>query len=193
MKNTHTYSAFENNQLICQGPLNEVILKIKKSIGKEEHTSALIFSDESGRTLDFNFRGTEKEVLKRLEIYLPENQKEEVSSGPGRPKLGVVSREVSLLPRHWEWLATQKGGASVTLRNLVEEARKKSTHVDDGKQSQESTYQFMTVMAGDLENYEEALRALFKKDKKTFLKNIQGWPKDIKDYITKKSKPVFTN
>lgn len=188
-----SYTAFENQRLICQGSLADVVLKIKKQIGKAEHSTALIFSDESGRVLDFNFRGSEKEVLKRLEVFLPDKTTEDTSEvrSPGRPKLGVVSREVSLLPRHWEWLATQKGGASVTLRQLVEDARKKSAHLDETKQALERTYQFISVMAGNLENYEEALRALYKKEKSNFQNLIKNWPKDIKAHTLKLAKSIF--
>jgi hypothetical protein len=102
-----------------------------------------------------------------------------------------MSREVSLLPRHWEWLATQTGGASATLRNLVEEAKKKSANGNQIKQAQERTYKFMSVIAGDFEGYEEALRALYKRDKKTFLAQIHGWPDDVKNHAVEIATPAF--
>jgi uncharacterized protein len=187
----NTYTAFDGQKQLCQGELSEVVLKIKKSIGKSENTSVLIFSDETGKTMDFNFQGSEKDVHKRLEMYVDEVKKEVM--GPGRPKLGVVSREVSLLPRHWEWLANQTGGASATLRKLVEEAKKKTSNSQELKQAQERTYKFISVMAGDLAGYEEALRALYKKDKKLFLTQIQLWPADIKNHAVAMAQAVFDN
>src|SRR5262245_7018554 len=99
-----TYTAFENTRLIAHGSLEEVVLKVKKKIKNAPEASLLIFSDSTGKEMDFDFRGSEKEVLQRLQIYLPNDTGPAPQSGPGRPKLGVVAREVSLLPRHWEWL-----------------------------------------------------------------------------------------
>lgn len=185
-----TFTAFNGHALLCQGDLAEVVLKIKSHIGKASNSSILIFSDATGKTIDFNFHGSKQDVEKRLEIYATQNDESE-SGGPGRPKLGVVSREVSLLPRHWEWLATQPGGASKTLRLLVDEARKKAAGTQSVKQIQDKTYQVMSVLAGDLKGYEEALRAMYKKDRKTFYKNIETWPIDVINYLIKSTKPVF--
>lgn len=185
-----TYTAFEGNKMIAQGPLSEVVLKIKKRLGKEENNSILIFSDSTGKTMDFNFQGSEKDIQKRLEVFVSEDKAPEIS-GPGRPRLGVISREVSLLPRHWEWLASQSGGASATLRKLVDEAKKKSAEGHSFKQAQERTYKFMSVMAGDLQGYEEALRALYKKDQEKFLAQTEDWPHDVKAHLKMLTGPVF--
>jgi hypothetical protein len=190
MNSSDTYTAFEGNNQLFHGSLSDVVIKIKKRLGKEANSSILIFSDSTGKTIDFNFQGNERDIQKRLEIFVSEVVPIE-NSGPGRPKLGVISREVSLLPRHWEWLANQSGGASSILRNLVEEAKKKSANGNNPKQAQERTHKFMSAIAGDLEGYEEALRALYKKDKKNFLMQIQSWPRDIKKYILEISGPVF--
>lgn len=184
----NTYAAFEGHKLFSKGSLSDVVLKIKKRIGKAAQSEILIFSSETGKVMDFNFQGTEKDVSKRLEIF-SSNEDSKPSAGPGRPRLGVISREVSLLPRHWEWLATQTGGASGTLRKLVEEAKKKSEQSGPSvKQAQERTYKFLSALAGDLEGYEEALRALFKKDEKQFLEKIQKWPRDVRDYAVELSR-----
>lgn len=185
-----TFTAFDGHSLIAYGDLAEVILKIKGSIGKASISTILIFSDITGKTIDFNFHGSKQEILKRLEVYTSV-QDAEPSSGPGRPKLGVVSREVSLLPRHWEWLATQRGGASATIRTLIEDAMKKASAGQSAKQIQDRVYQIMSVLAGDLSDYEEALRAMYKKDKKSFLGYIEGWPKDVQNYLVKSSKEIF--
>ena len=190
MTNATTYTAFEGHKILAQGNFAQVIMKIKKYLGKEAHSSVLIFSDETGKTMDFNFQGTEQDVEKRLEVFVDQPMDKD-ASGPGRPKLGVVSREVSLLPRHWEWLASQPGGASAALRKLVETAKKKSEDGQSDKQIQERTYRFMSALAGDLEGYEEALRALYKKDHKVFASHIQSWPKDIRKYVQDLSEPIF--
>lgn len=159
-------------------------------MGKAEHSAILIFSDATGKSMDFNFRGTENDVQKRLEVFVAEEKPTE-NHGPGRPKLGVICREISLLPRHWEWLATQPGGASATLRRLIDEAKKSSAGTVSIKQAQERTYKFMSVMAGDLPGYEEALRALYKKDKKVFLQQMEAWPVDVKSHSLELAAAVF--
>lgn len=186
----NTYTAFDENKLIFQGPLSEVVLKIKKRLGRAENSSILIFSGATGKTIDFNFQGSEKDILKRLEVFVSEEMPISYA-GPGRPKLGVMSREISLLPRHWEWLANQSGGASATLRHLVDEAKKKSVGGISIKQAQERTYKFISVIAGDLSGYEEALRLLYKKEEKKFLAQIEHWPQDVKRHTAELAKFVF--
>lgn len=183
------YSAFAGGELVSQGPLTEVVSEVKRRMGKGAHTDALIFSDATGNTLDFNFQGSAKDVLKRLEVFAQEPVRE--PSGPGRPRLGVVSREVSLLPRQWEWLAGQSGGASATLRRLVDEARKKSEKGGSPGQIQEKTYKFLSVAAGDRPGYEEAIRALYRKDKKGFMHNAEAWPPDVRAHALRLAGPLF--
>ncbi len=190
MNAINTYTAFEENKLIFRGALEDIVVKIKRRIGKIENSSILVFSDSTGKSMDFNFQGTEKDVLKRLEIFTSE-EGPIGNFGPGRPKLGVISREISLLPRHWEWLATQSGGASSTLRKLVDEAKKKEVGTFTVKQAQERVYKFMSVMAGDLKGYEEALRALYKKDEKKFLAQTEEWPRDVRNHSIELAKSVF--
>lgn len=184
------YTAFEGTDLLFRGNLKEVVLSTKTYLGHRQNTSVLIFCDVTGKTMDFNFHGSKQDVLRRLEKYtLAEEPKE--PTGPGRPKLGVISREISLLPRHWEWLATQAGGASATIRLLVEDARKKSSDISSVKQMQERVYQIMFVLAGDFQGYEEALRALYKRDSNAFFRNVKSWPKDIQKYLSEVAIPVF--
>ncbi len=170
-------------------------MTIKEKIGKSENSEILIFNDSTGKVIDFNFQGTKKDVKKRLEIFTqssPKVAENADSTGPGRPKLGVVSREISLLPRHWEWLASQSGGASSTLRKLVEEAKKKSQSSNSVKRAQECTYKFMNVMAGDLPGFEEALRALYQKNRDQFLAQMKDWPKDVRKHAAELAAPVFS-
>lgn len=192
METSSTYSAFEGHSLLLRGSLTEVVLKIKKKLGKAENSSILVFSDSTGKIMDFDFHGSEKDVLQRLDVFVAKDAPKD-SPGPGRPKLGVISREVSLLPRHWEWLASQTGGASATLRKLVEVAKKKSLHGNSAKQAQERSHKFMSALAGDLNGYEEALRALYKRDEKSFQSKIQDWPRDIRLHVTRMAEAAFKN
>lgn len=185
-----TYTAFEGATRLFRGTFHEVVLKVKERMGRAENSSVLIFSDDTGKTMDFNFQGSVKDALRRLEIYVSKQENRPIS-GPGRPRLGVMSREVSLLPRHWEWLANQPGGASATIRKLIDEARKRSaTHISV-KQAQERAYRFMSVIAGDMKGYEEALRALYKADRKNLLFHMQHWTVDVRSHVLELAKPVF--
>jgi hypothetical protein len=172
--------AFEGNRRIAIGTLAEVARKTKHLIDRESGSSILIFDASSSRQIELDFRGSIDDVIKR--ITQPTAPVEENRKGPGRPKLGVVPREVTLLPRHWDWLATQPGGASVTLRKLVEEARKKNAEKDRKREEQEATYRFISVMAGNEPGYEEALRALYADKRDDFDRHTNPWPKDIKSH-----------
>lgn len=186
-----TYTAFEGYKRLAQGVLEGVALKIKRRLKTNPSASILLFSDSSGRQMDLDLRGSEEDVLARLKIYLPAKKESPPASGPGRPKLGVVAREVSLLPRHWEWLATQSGGASATLRRLVEEAKKNSNGKEQEQHAQERAHQFMSAIAGNFPRFEDALRALYGKDKKTFLALVGEWPVDIRDYVKSLASPLW--
>ncbi len=106
-------------------------------------------------------------------------------TGPGRPKLGVVAREVTLLPRHWDWLNSQPGGASVALRKLVDEARRLKGGQDRVRQAQERAYRFMHLVAGDLPGFQEAARQLFAGNAERFHARIAKWPKDVRAHAAK--------
>jgi hypothetical protein len=191
MNTSNTYTAFNNTDLFHQGDLSEVVLKIKDHIGKAENTTITVFSDATGKTIDFNFQGTKKDVQKRLDVFVSESSLTNTITGPGRPKLGVISREISLLPTHWEWLSTQPGGASAILRRLVDEARKKSLNTPSIKSIQEKTHRFISAIAGDLEGYEEVLRAMYRKDEDQFLIHMSSWPNDLKTHALFLSKGMF--
>jgi hypothetical protein len=144
-----------------------------------------IFEDATGRAIDVDTHGTAEEVLARLApVAAPESREAaaEELRGRGRPKLGVVAREVTLLPRHWDWLNTQPGGASVALRKLVEEARRTSGDRDRTRAAQEAAWRFMSAMAGDMPGFEEAARALFANDRRRFGELIAAWPEDVRDH-----------
>jgi hypothetical protein len=147
----------------------------------------LIFDVATSEAIEVDFRGTPEDVLRRL--ARPDGKPAaivpEAPRGPGRPKLGVVAREVTLLPRHWDWLNAQPGGASVALRKLVEEARRANEGKDRVRQSQEAAYRFMSIMAGDRPGFEEATRALFAAQRERFDQSIRSWPEDIRKHARK--------
>ena len=109
----------------------------------------------------------------------------------GRPKLGVVSREVSLLPRHWEWLEGQRSGASVALRRLIDEARKADPAGERRRQTTKAAGRFMTVMAGNLPGYEEASRALYAHNLERLQIQTAGWPEAVLSHILYLLDPPF--
>ena len=151
----------------------------------------IIFSDATGRPIDLDLRGTEREIVARLPQPAsppdaePTRRRRRSRAGAGRPRLGVVAREVTLLPRHWEWLGAQPGGASVALRKLVDEARRANGDADRARAARDAAYHFMSVMAGNLAGFEEASRALFADDRRRFVGLIAGWPDDIRDHVVK--------
>lgn len=179
-------AAFEGQRLIAAGELAEVALRAKEVIERGEHAPVLIFDDATGEQFEVDFRGTAEEVLGRLAGQGGgADETPEAPRGPGRPKLGVVAREVTLLPRHWDWLNGQPGGASVALRKLVEEARRANEGKDRARKSQEAAYRFMSAMAGNLPGFEEANRALFAGDRSRFEAETDPWPADIRDHARK--------
>jgi hypothetical protein len=178
-----TCTGFAGNHRIASGPYIEVALAVKRLQSSGSKETVLIFDDQSGKQIDFDLRGTEQEITARLPDLSPQNQPTESVRGRGRPKLGVVAREVTLLPRHWDWLATQSGGASVALRKLVEEARRTHKDKDENRNLQQRTYNFMSAMAGNLPSFEEAARALFANDWPRFRELMAPWPQDIREHL----------
>ncbi|MFZ1987223.1 MAG: DUF2239 family protein [Desulfatitalea sp.] len=194
-------TAFEGNRCVASGNLVAVAKEVKAIIDRDEQASVLIFDDFTSEPIEVDFRGTMGDVLKRLEkptarvesATEPLNTDQSSQRGPGRPKLGVVSREVTLLPRHWDWLNRQPGGASVTLRKLVEQARRVYSDRDRVRHSQEVTYRFMSAMAGNLPGFEEATRALFAGNPERLNNLIASWPGDIRDHTRKLAAAAFQN
>ncbi|WMT75134.1 DUF2239 family protein [Bradyrhizobium sp. Ash2021] len=184
------FTAFTGQQRLVTGPLAEVALAVMKASRKAASAPIVIFDDATGRPIDLDLRGTERDIVARLpqsdsNPQPADDQAALEPRGRGRPKLGVVAREVTLLPRHWEWLAAQPGGASVALRKLVDEARRASGDIDRARAARDAAYHFMSDMAGNLAGFEEASRALFADDRRRFTGLIAGWPGDIRDHIVK--------
>jgi len=172
-------AAFDGNRLIAEGGAGEVALQVKALIETKPDASVLIFDDATSHPVEIDFEGSEEDVRNWISSWAIKPT--EPSTGPGRPKLGVVAREVTLLPRQWEWLAGQPGGASVALRKLVDEARKANAGKDAARLAQESAYRFVVTMAGDLAGFEEASRALFAGDRERFEAMTEAWPIDVRD------------
>ena len=181
-------TAFRGTARIASGPLAQVAAKVKAVIDAGEPSTILIFDDVTSEPVELDFRGSVDDVTKRLAgrsggaVASPADQP---ARGPGRPKLGVVAREVTLLPRHWEWLARQPGGASVALRRLVEEARRANGGKDRLREVQASTYRFMSALAGNEAGFEEAARALFAGNSAGFSEATGAWPPDVRDHAMK--------
>jgi hypothetical protein len=192
-------TAFEGSRRLLSGPLIEVALAVKTAIEKGSSNPFLVFDDATGRVIDLDLRDTKADIIERLSRpartvvgrYAPdrtkpsENEKQDASEPRrrGRPKLGVVARKVTLLPRQWEWLATQPGGASAALRRLVDEAKRNGSPRQQRLAAQEAAYQFMLAIAGDLPGYEEATRALFADNHSRLAQWIADWPKDVRAHV----------
>ena len=186
-------TAFEGFELIESGDLRDVAVKTKGVLKRGEKAPVLIFDDVTSEQIELDFRGSTADLLARIDA-LPTNESptddtvintDDSPRGRGRPRLGVVAREVTLLPRHWEWLGTQPGGASVALRKLVEEAKRANKGKDDVRQAQESAYRFLSALAGNLPGFEEATRALFKNDATRFEELIAHWPNAVRQHASK--------
>ena len=171
---TNSATVFAGARLAGRGDLITVARAAHASRGEQP----VVFDDTTGCTVELDLRGSVEDVLARLSPSSPP-----AKPTRGRPKLGVTAREVTLLPRHWEWLATQPGGASAALRRLVDQARRETGSTDAVRQAQEAAYRVMTTLAGDLPGYEEATRALFARDRARFDQLTAAWPADIGDYV----------
>lgn len=178
-----SYTSFQGHRRLASGAPHVVALAVKLAAERDGAKPVLVFDDSTGRAIDLDTRGSDEDVLARYgAASARDTEATEPSRGRGRPKLGVVAREVTLLPRHWEWLESQPGGPSVTLRKLVEEARRTHSERDRTRGAQERAYHFMSAMAGDMPGFEEATRALFANDRTTFSALIAAWPADVRDY-----------
>lgn len=199
-------AAFQGGRCLAKGPLAHVALAAKAALDASAHDPSappvLVFDHATAEVIELDWRGTPDEVLARLQAQAPSaptaspavameddgavagaSGLPEPARGPGRPKLGVVAREVTLLPRHWEWLSSQPGGASVALRKLVEVARRSSEVKDRVRQASAVAYRFMSTIAGHEAGFEEASRALFAGDQAGFEALIAAWPVDVQNHL----------
>jgi uncharacterized protein len=193
--------AFAGARRVARGAPAEVV---ERTLGRlEAHADAavLVFDAVTGHPVEVDFRGDLPSVLARLGLTIASAARDGVADdapddapplvaaprGPGRPRLGVVAREVTLLPRHWEWLGGQPGGASVALRKLVERAQREQQVEDRRRGGVEAAYRFMHAMAGDAVGFEEAARSLFAHDVKALGERVAEWPADVSEQVMRMS------
>lgn len=179
-----TFAGFVGQRLVARGSLIDVALALQAELERAVGSDPTLIDDSTGQSIGLSLHGTPEELRERIESYLAPGSEAmpPPKPGPGRPRLGVVSREISLLPRHWEWLGRQPGGASATLRRLVDQARKDSEGPERTRQARDAAYRFLQVMGGDLPGFEEAIRALFAGDWERVDSEIEAWPVDIRDH-----------
>lgn len=180
-------AAFVGAERIARDTLDRALPAIHAAAA--EGKGPLVFNLADGRPVDLDLRGGLDETRARLGPAPVETEKR----GPGRPKLGVTPREVTLLPRHWDWLAAQPGGISVALRKLVEAQMKAGEGPDRARRAKETAYRFMTAMAGDLPGYEEATRMLFAGDWTAFDAAVEGWPEGVRETAREMAEGAWRN
>ena len=187
-------TAFSGPQRIASGELRHVAMKAKQAFDLHRGRPVLVFDDADARIVEVPLELPAADLLRLLAQpqLAPASDAVTVPRRPGRPRLGVVAREVTLLPRHWDWLAAQPGGASVALRRLVEDARKVSAGDDRRRAAQEATFRFMQAMAGDQPGFEDAARALFAGDIGRFEAGIASWPDDVREHASWLATDAFT-
>lgn len=187
-------TAFHDTTRIASGPLPVVALAVKAALAAEPTAAILVFDDATGKVVDLDLRGSDAEIIARLAASTggaapvaeaDASPAPDAPRGRGRPKLGVIAREVTLLPRHWDWLALQPGGASQALRRLVDAARRNDGGRSQARAGQAAAYAFLSAMAGNRAGFEEATRALFAGDRERFAEHARGWPYDIRAYAEK--------
>ena len=183
-----TCTAFVGDTVLATGKPWDVALAIKHAAA-DDSSAVLVFDDRTGRQIDFDLRGSDEEVVERLRPV--QEEPAEGARTRGRPKLGVIAREVTLLPRHWEWLAAQPEGASGAIRKLIDAARVKGADTDRMRQAQGAADRFMMAMLGNQQGWEEASRALYAGDGQRFRDLTEGWPADLRDYARRLAAPAF--
>lgn len=184
------YVIFLRESIVARGTLLEIIPSAKHAFDKDPSTPLVIFNNQTGRFIDLDLNGSESAVTQR---YRSQTSFDARRQGHGATKSSALGKEVTLLPRHWDWLSEQPGGASVALRKLVDQARKASVEVDQTRRAREASHRFMTAMAGDKPGFEEADRALFAGDLQRFKLEIARWPEDIRRHLEQISAAGFSS
>jgi hypothetical protein len=187
------YTAFADERMVARGSYADIAQALAAA---DVGGPVLVFDDATGAVVDTPPRPEHAALLARMgseaaNAPATAGVDDAPRPSPGRPRLGVVAREVTLLPRHWEWLSTQPGGASAALRRLVEQARKSSEQADDRRQAGERSYKFMSAIAGHRPGFEEAARALFAADGRAFAACIAPWPQDVRAHLERLAQGAF--
>ena len=190
-KSERSATAFIGDALLIEGPLIAVATAVKNRLNESPQSAVVIIDDETGRSIDLDLRGSTSQIRSRIDGNAKRERTAKTSVRRGRPSLGVISREVTLLPRHWDWLSKQRGGASATLRRLVDDARKRHGSEGDRAAAREALYRAMLVLGGNKEGFEEAARALFAGDRRSFNARINIWPSDISRYLRRLAPSAF--
>jgi uncharacterized protein len=191
-----TYTAFAGPRRVASGALYAVALACRAAAEQSEARPPTIFDDRTGRVVDLEVRGPADEFEERVTELEAEATEADYTPrrsrrGPGRPRLGVVAKEITLLPRHWAWLAAQRGSASATLRRLIDDTRRSNECEDEVRRAQDATYRFATATAGDLSGYEEAMRALYAGDRARFESESLRWPDDVRGHARTLAREAF--
>ncbi len=186
--------AFAGHELIATGQTASVAAQLKALPDSDLPGPVLVFVKETGQQIDLDLSGSESDISERYGQRDSEPAPEQQAAPPrrGRPRLGVVGREVTLLPRHWQWLDQQRGGASAALRRLIEASRQASSAEDRIRQAQDASNRFMTAIAGNLSGFEEAMRALYARQRQDFERHTARWPADVRRAAQAYADPVWT-
>jgi uncharacterized protein len=186
----HSFIAFQGHACLARGDLRSVQQACRAALARDVGARVLVFDHQTSEQVDVDL-APHAPASRAANAPEPSATMPERASGPGRPRLGVVAREVTLLPRHWDWLSAQPGGASVALRRLVDQARQVQKGQDRCRAAQESCYRFLSAIAGDLPGFEEAARALFAGDGKRLREHIAAWPGDLQEHALALAEPAL--
>lgn len=184
------YTAFAGQRLLARGRLADVAVAVHAAAHADD-AQLLVFDDRTGQQIDLHLGGDAQAVAERYRqapAGPDADEADEATQSPaprgrGRPRLGVTAREVTLLPRHWDWLGAQPGGASVTLRKLIDQARKQGEAETRQRLAREAAYRCLNALAGNAPGAEDATRALFAGDRDGFVRRLDAWPADVRDYL----------
>jgi len=195
-QNDPQFIAFDRDARIAFGPLAQVLRHARRLVVVNPASRLQVFDALTSEVFEIDHLAhADPDCASATTPLQPETPTQRLACAkaarPGRPRLGVVAREVTLLPRHWDWLNAQPGGASVALRKLVEQARHLHQSCDSLRAAQEASYRFMSVMAGDREGLEEAARALFAGARERFVAQVERWPDDIREHLLRLAEPAF--
>ncbi len=185
------YTVFADTTRVTTGDRDHVTAAVKALLASRDERTVLVFDNATGVQVDLDLRAAAPTTAASTTEDADSDKAR--PRGPGRPRLGVVGKEVTLLPRHWDWLKAQPGGASVALRKLVEQARRDNAGKERIARSQGATHGFISAIAGNEVGYEEAMRALYARDTASFEALIQKWPTDVREYASKLAAPALGN